>query len=264
MILLFVSCVNKNYIDIDIQQGLYYGQNRGFFPQTIVFVYITNDSVYVKGFYPLKGTIFSTFSDTLYYSEEQKQFVNKGAKIYTKKQKLYFERKDTLFAFRVNETLLKYSPEKEKELRSLLETAPPCSMRTAQLSQDTTIMQNVYVNNLSSKILEHYNELGTDNTDNLNEIETIYFQEILEKTVVSFNFTNKKICYIGPGGLRFSNKQEYFNSLKENKYRIQNTLYFLNSPEKEKCDDYDIIVVYWNKKSYSIDDILKVFKKKHN
>jgi hypothetical protein len=139
-----------------------------------------------------------------------------------------------------------------------------CSNRTTlQPSLNTTVIQS-YVDTLSSEILEHYNELGTDYSNNLNEIEIMYFQEIIEKAGISFDFTNKKICYIGPGGLHFSDKQKYFNSLKENKCKIQNTLYFLNSPEKEKCNDYDIIVVYWSKMSHSIDDILKVFNKKDN
>jgi hypothetical protein len=122
-------------------------------------------------------------------------------------------------------------------------------------------MHNIYVNKLSSDLLEHYDELGKDSSDKLNVFEIIFFQEILKKTVVSFDFTDKKICYFGPGGLQFSNKQKYFNSLNKNKNKIQNTLYFLNPAEKEKCDDYDVIVVYWNKISYSIDDILKVFDK---
>ncbi|MDR2423844.1 MAG: hypothetical protein LBD59_03865 [Prevotellaceae bacterium] len=49
--------------------------------------------------------------------------------------------------------------------------------------------------------------------------------------------------------------------MKKNKYKIQNTLYFINSVEKEKYNDYDVIVVYWSKKSYSIGDIFKTFKK---
>jgi len=101
------------YAHKSIENGLYYGQNKGFFPHTAVFIRIKGSIAFAEGFYPLKGMLFATFTDTLYYSEERNIFNNEISTIFLKKNKLYFERKDSLLAFRVEKTKLKHEQDNE-------------------------------------------------------------------------------------------------------------------------------------------------------
>jgi hypothetical protein len=123
IVLLFTQCVSMNNQHINLTDGLYYGQNKGFIPQTSVFVNIKGPIALAEGFYPLKGMLFATFTDTLYYSEEKNSFDNEKSAIYFKNNELYFERKDTLLAFQVKKTKLINDRDNEGKYASFKERA---------------------------------------------------------------------------------------------------------------------------------------------
>lgn len=107
ILFLLAQCASMNNLHEDMKNGLYYGQNKGFFPQTAVFVHIKDTVAFAEGFYPLKGVLFATFMDTLYYSAEKNIFNSEKSSVYIEKNKLYFERNDSLLAFRVEKVKLK-------------------------------------------------------------------------------------------------------------------------------------------------------------
>lgn len=111
--------------DITIPNGLYYGKNHGFFPQTIIYAYIYENTAYVEGFYPLKGEKFTTFKDTLYYSTNQNMYINKKSRIYFKKKNIFFTRDDDIWIFEVKDTKLIYSPEKVEDYERIKHVSKP-------------------------------------------------------------------------------------------------------------------------------------------
>ncbi|MDD2687762.1 MAG: hypothetical protein PHI54_04845 [Bacteroidales bacterium] len=122
---LFTQCRTMNYPCENIKNGLYYGQNKGFFPQTSVFVLIKDSVAFAEGFYPLKGMLFITFTDTLYYSAEKNIFNNEKSFIYIENNKLYFEREDSLWAFRVEKVKLMCEQDNGSKYDSFKEKAVP-------------------------------------------------------------------------------------------------------------------------------------------
>ncbi|MDR2009878.1 MAG: hypothetical protein LBQ22_05305 [Bacteroidales bacterium] len=81
ILLLLIQYTNMNNPHEDMKNGLYYGQNKGFFPQISVFIHIKDSVAFAEGFYLLKGMLFATFTDTLYYSIEKNIFDNKKSSI---------------------------------------------------------------------------------------------------------------------------------------------------------------------------------------
>jgi hypothetical protein len=110
---------------MEISNGLYYGHNRGFFPQSIIYVNINDSLALVSGFYPLKGLIFSTFIDTLYYSKNKNMFFSNKSTIYFEKKKLYVERKDSLLVYKVDKTRIRYNSRKIEDYLKVKKSAIP-------------------------------------------------------------------------------------------------------------------------------------------
>ncbi|MDR0659812.1 MAG: hypothetical protein LBG19_03205 [Prevotellaceae bacterium] len=118
ILLLSVQCSSMNYTYRNIENRLLYGQNKGFVPQPVVFVQINDSIAFAEGFYPLKGMLFATFIDTLYYSKEKNIFSNEKSKFHLKNNQFYFERKDSLWAFRIEKTKLKYKQDNKEKYTS--------------------------------------------------------------------------------------------------------------------------------------------------
>lgn len=106
IIILFMIYSNTNNSSNNIKNGFYYGHNKGFFPQASVFIHIKDSVAFAEGFYPLKGVLLATFTDTLYYSTEKSIFNNEKSSIFIENNKLYFKREDDLLAFRVEKVKL--------------------------------------------------------------------------------------------------------------------------------------------------------------
>ena len=104
---------NKN---MNFKKGLYYGRNKGFYPQNIVYVRIGKDTAIVECYLPLKGEYFFTFTDTLGVK-------NKGGNLWSSDGSVIFVRKDKMFFKTINgksennvrETQITYQPEKWNE-----------------------------------------------------------------------------------------------------------------------------------------------------
>ncbi len=111
--------------------------------------------------------------------------------------------------------------------------------------------------------LKHLDKMGIDSSEFFNTYEIEYFNERFKDFRKNFDFEEKKICFFGPGGLVFSDKQKYFNSLKNNHSHIQDDLYIFNEFEKEESEGYDAVIVYWSKRIYSSKDLVKRMKEKH-
>lgn len=94
-------------------------------------------------------------------------------------------------------------------------------------------------------------KMGIDSSLILNNFELAYFNEKFD----NFDFTDKKVCFFGPDGLTLTNKQQYFNNLKENEFDTHCDLYIFNKLEKEKSG-YDAAIVFWSKKTYSKESLI--------
>ena len=120
-----IQCTNTAARCENIKNGLYYGHNKRFFPQTAVFVHIKDSLAFAEGFYPFKGMLFATFADTLFYSAEKNIFYNEKSRLYLENNKLYFEREDSLPPFRVEKARLKDKRSNKSNYDSSKEKAIP-------------------------------------------------------------------------------------------------------------------------------------------
>ena len=102
--------------------------------------------------------------------------------------------------------------------------------------------------------LKHFDKMGKDNSYLLNDYEAEYFNMKFQRE--DFDFTDKKVFFFGPGGLVFSDKQRYFNELTRHTF-VQSSLHIFNDSEREKSGGFDAVIVYWNKRNYSSEDLLK-------
>lgn len=109
--------------------------------------------------------------------------------------------------------------------------------------------------------MNSFAKMGLDSLELLNDFEAKYLNDRFDDDRGMFDFTEKRVCFFGPGGLVFSNKREYFNNLKKNNHVIQNELYVFNETQKKESGGYDAAIVYWSKVRLSIDDVVKRLKK---
>ena len=114
----------------------------------------------------------------------------------------------------------------------------------------------------TSDILKYLDKMGIDSSEFLNNFETEYFNTRFKDYHQNFDFTGKKICFLGPGGLVFSDKQKYFSSLKKTNFVVQSDLYIFNADQKGEVGGYDVAIVYWSKRRYLSKDVVKRLKKK--
>jgi len=105
--------------------------------------------------------------------------------------------------------------------------------------------------------LEHFDKMGKDGSCFLNNYEAEYFNMRFQRE--DFDFMDKKVFFFGPGGLVFSDKQRYFNELTRHTF-VQSSLHVFNETEREKAGGFDAVIVYWNKRNYSSEDLLKRLK----
>ncbi len=84
--------------------------------------------------------------------------------------------------------------------------------------------------------LKYLDKMGIDSSEYLNNYEAEYFNEKFEN-YKKFNFSGEKVCFVGPGGLVFSNKQKYFNELTKYK-SVKSDLHIFNESEKEESGGY--------------------------
>jgi hypothetical protein len=86
-----MHCSSTNYPSLNIKDGLYYGKNKGFFPQSIIFAKVQTDSIQVDCYLPLKGQYFHLLHDTLlYHQRNDTLFVGKRSIVIQKKNELFF------------------------------------------------------------------------------------------------------------------------------------------------------------------------------
>lgn len=104
-----------------------------------------------------------------------------------------------------------------------------------------------------------------ERSDNLllSETESAYLNRIFETTRKDFDFTDKKVGFIKISGER--GKTYYFNMQDKHStdagYPCDNgTLYIFNAAQKEESGGYDAAIVYWSKRAYSTDQIVKRLK----
>lgn len=120
------SCNADKYESLDLKEGLYYGRNKGFFPQSIVYATISKDTAFVECYLPLKGAFFHTLSDTLILKDKENPlYTSEKSTINSKKGKLFFKTITGKSEYNVEETQITYQPEKENEYIEIKNQAKP-------------------------------------------------------------------------------------------------------------------------------------------
>ncbi len=123
---MFLSCNGDKIGNTDLKDGFYYGQNKGFFPQIIVYIKINKDTAFVECYLPLKCEYFHTFSDTLILKKmETILYSSEKSCIYSKKGKLFFKTIKGKSECNVEETRITYQPDKENEFKDIRNKAKP-------------------------------------------------------------------------------------------------------------------------------------------
>lgn len=127
MLWLLSSCFAiNNYKSMNLKYGFYYGRNKGFFPQSIVYVEISESEAIVECYLPLKGVFFLTLTDTLsFVNEENSLYLSEQSMIYSKKGEIFFETIKGQCEFNVEKTLITYQPDKESENKEIRSKAKP-------------------------------------------------------------------------------------------------------------------------------------------
>lgn len=116
----------NNYDDMDLKYGFYYGRNKGFFPQNIVYAEIDNNKAIVECYLPLKGEFFLTFSDTLNIENNGSSLYLSGQSIiYLKKGEIYFETIKGQSEYNIEKTPISYQPDKKTEYEEIKNKAKP-------------------------------------------------------------------------------------------------------------------------------------------
>ena len=114
-------------------------------------------------------------------------------------------------------------------------------------------------NHIPQEVMNNLNRMGLDTNEYFNDYEMEYFSNLFNNA--NINLKGKRIAFIKFCG-RKSNKKEYFNEVKEFYYRnkgiVSTELYILNETQKKKSGGYDIIFVYWCKRTQKIEKLIKV------
>ena len=121
------SCSTINNCEnMTLKYGLYYGRNKGFFPQNIVYAKIDNNKAIIECYLPIKGEFFLTLSDTL-------SFVNNGSTLYSSKRSILYSKKGDVYfetiheqnEYNIKKTLITYQPDKRDEYDEIKNKAKP-------------------------------------------------------------------------------------------------------------------------------------------
>ena len=78
--------------------------------------------------------------------------------------------------------------------------------------------------------LKNFDKMGIDSSEYLNDYESEYFNKKFSH--YNFDFKCKKVCFLGPGGLVFSNKNKYFDYFNKHS-SILSSLYVFDKTQKE-------------------------------
>lgn len=123
---MFLSCNGDKIGNTDLKDGFYYGRNKGFFPQNIVYIIIKKDTAFVECFLPLKGQFFHTFSDTLILKKmETTLYSSEKSNLYSKKGKVFFKTISGTSEYNISETEITYQPDKKNEFKDIRNKAKP-------------------------------------------------------------------------------------------------------------------------------------------
>ena len=121
--------------------------------------------------------------------------------------------------------------------------------------------QKTKFEDIPKELILKLTEMGLDNSILLNSIESQYFNFIFKD--LDYNFTNKRVGFVY--SQRKTDKSEYFKLEKE-RYKLnltpnQGTVYILNQKEITESGGYDVIIVFWSKKKFDKNKLIKKFKK---
>lgn len=120
------SCNGDKIESTDLKDGFYYGRNKGFFPQNIVYITIKKDTAFVECFLPLKGQFFHTFSDTLILKKiETTLYLSEKSNVYSKKGRVFFKTIAEMSEYNISETEITCQPDKENEFKDIRDKAKP-------------------------------------------------------------------------------------------------------------------------------------------
>ena len=124
---LLSSCSTINNCEnMALKYGFYYGRNKGFFPQNIVYAEIDNNKAIIECYLPLKGEFFLTLSDTLsFVNDGNKLYSSKRSIIYSKKGEVYFETIHGQNEYNVEKTPITYQPDRRTEYEEIKDKAKP-------------------------------------------------------------------------------------------------------------------------------------------
>ncbi len=146
-----------------------------------------------------------------------------------------------------------------------------CNSNTNDVSMDEGQIHKLQVRNFSEipkDLLENLDKMGIDSLLFLTESEGKYFNSLYQIPEKEFNLSCKKVAFFtGSLGKTESNKANYFiierDRLKCNYFPSIGTLYIFNAQQKAESGGYDAAIVYWSKKSLTIEEVVKRLKKKH-
>jgi len=124
-LLSFFNTIN-NCENMALKHGFYYGRNKGFFPQNIVYAEIDDNKAIIECYLPLKGEFFLTLADTL-------SFVNDGSKLYSSKRSIIYSKKGEVYfktihgqnEYNIEKTLITYQPDRRAEYKEIKDKAKP-------------------------------------------------------------------------------------------------------------------------------------------
>lgn len=128
-------------------------------------------------------------------------------------------------------------------------------------------MQQKNFKNIPDSVLNKIDKMGTDGLLFLNEPEGQYFNALYQISGKGVDLSYKKVAFLtGSLGKTESNKANYFiverDRLKCAYFPSIGTLYIFNAQQKAESGGYDAAIVYWNKKSLTIKEVIKRLKRK--
>lgn len=118
---------------------------------------------------------------------------------------------------------------------------------------------------IPTNILNQIDKMGVNDSLVLNNYESDYFNVVFKDSLSNFNFSKKKIGFIGGG---ISSKCHYFKEERERYYSgkttISSHLYIFEGEQKVEVGGYDAVIVCWSKFVYPKEEIIKKINKRQN
>lgn len=119
------------------------------------------------------------------------------------------------------------------------------------------------IDNPPTDLYKNIDQMGIDEDYILKKNESDFFNSIFDIKVIGFNFEGKKIAFITRNVLR--SKKDYFSDEKE-RLTFENSpthcyLYIFNQEQKMRANYFDAVIVYWNKRALSKEDMVKIIQR---